>query len=371
MAVIAFDAASSSYGIGGASYNHTVTGSDTVLVVSVVRFTTQTLSGVAFNGDALTQVGTELALATGTHWMSLWIKINPTTGTHPIAITGSGALNWAAAGASYTGCSGTQPDASVSAKDDASGTTFTNVVTSTVDNCWHVSGFTGGLISAGASTVERADTTSNDGNHVGFYDGNAAITPAGSNTLNFATSPSGGRASFGCTLSPKLVIDQICLDTLSITDAVSKLTSRAITDSVSTTDTASAIHIFPITITDVITVADTIAKTTGKVIIDTITTTTNVLKTAARTIVDTITTTTAVSTLIIFVREIVDIITTTDVVSRVGTFIRAIVDTITVITVATVKSLWTKRTKPSSSWTDRTKPTSIWTDRTPPTTPWS
>lgn len=203
LAAIAFDSASSGSGAATGSFTHTVTGSNVTLVVDVIQITASgKVTSVDFNGTALTQVGAELTFGSGARWMTKWILVAPASGAHSITVTGAGAFDWAAVASSYTGTSATQPDAFSSSQSSSAGTTWTNTFTSTADNSWHVSGFTGNTISAGASTVERIEQALFGGIFVGMYDGNTAITPAGSDTLNFITTNSGGRAAFGVTLAP-------------------------------------------------------------------------------------------------------------------------------------------------------------------------
>lgn len=371
MATVTYDAYSEGGGQNAHTYSHVSTGSDLVMMVGVMS----NVSGdptVTYNSVSLTKVGATQNMD-GSRYITFWVLVGPDSGTHTVSVTpsGSGNYSWSCT-ATATGALETQPDAEAKNVNNTLGTTYSNTVTSTVDNCLHFAFFhvsTETNVAAGASTTLLGSHTSFYGGF-GMFVGSSLIATAGASTLNFTCSNS-IRGSAGVTIAPKLVIDQSETATATVTDTVTKMVSRTITDTATTTTVESIFRVFDITTSDTTNVTDTVTKTLSRSIIDTITVTTAEAKSLLRSIVDSITTTDTVSSILIYVRDIVDTITTSDVVSRVGTFIREIIETITVTTVATAQNLWTKRTKPSSSWTDRTKPTSNWTDRTPPTTPWS
>lgn len=143
-AAIAFDAASGAADNGGVvtslTFSHTVTGSDTFLVVTAGSNTTSnpTVNSVTYNGVAMTEVDERL---NSTVRLSLSYLIAPTTGANNVVVTWSGAGTGAgqqlnAISASYTGAKQTgQPDSNGFA-------TFTNAtvlaISTTVvaENSW-------------------------------------------------------------------------------------------------------------------------------------------------------------------------------------------------------------------------------------------
>lgn len=116
---IAFDAASNSSGVdqtgvNSLTFSHTVTGSNTILLVGAsLRHDTgtgKTVTGVTFNGDAMTLVDQDTNNWGGQEYTSLWRLVNPDAGTHDIVVTYSDVCDYAiAGGVSYTGVDQTAP----------------------------------------------------------------------------------------------------------------------------------------------------------------------------------------------------------------------------------------------------------------------
>lgn len=192
-AAIAFDAFSAGALVNpgtSVTISHTTTGSNRILFVGgIVR--TNSISGVTYNGSALTAIGSEV---TGVNdKISLWYMVAPATGANNVVIsqTGNSVINGNAV--SYTGASQTgQPDANA----DTAQATVANqngTVTTVADNSWAVMyayDAQTGDSNAGSGTTKRG--TSTGGANTQFYDGNGGKTPAGSYTLNFVASDSPG-----------------------------------------------------------------------------------------------------------------------------------------------------------------------------------
>lgn len=117
------DATSTSNGasVSSLTWSHTCTGSDLVLVVTVGVFGGQTVTGVTYNGVALTQVGTDIQ---GSYNLSdIWKLTSPATGANNIVVSLSGTADAIRAGGiSFAGASGTV-DGFASSKGAAAGST--------------------------------------------------------------------------------------------------------------------------------------------------------------------------------------------------------------------------------------------------------
>lgn len=102
---IAFDAVTTS---SASSYSLTVgSGSDRILWVGATVGSSQTITGVTYNGVAMTSAGT--AATASTYKSYLFYLVAPASGSHTVAITTSGAgflQSWAA---SYTGVDPASP----------------------------------------------------------------------------------------------------------------------------------------------------------------------------------------------------------------------------------------------------------------------
>lgn len=180
---IAFDAASD----GGAalpgtslSWSHTCTGSDRLLRVGTRGSSggSDVITGVTYNGVALTKIGSSYK-GSGDRWIAIWELANPASGSNTIVISSASDVILGLA-VSYTGADVYDASATASTAGDFS---LTVSATPTADNCW-VSAFfgknTGDTPSGGTGTTKRI---SNDGYGVGFFDNNAAISPAASTSL--------------------------------------------------------------------------------------------------------------------------------------------------------------------------------------------
>ena len=102
---IAFDAASNSgyqAATSTASWSHTCTGSSRYLLVGVSMLSlAQTVTGITYNGVALTFLGSQNSV-TGAARTELWGLVAPASGTNTIAVTLSGAIAWSGNASSYT-----------------------------------------------------------------------------------------------------------------------------------------------------------------------------------------------------------------------------------------------------------------------------
>lgn len=90
------------------SFNHTVgTLTDGLLIVMIaVRNGTDTISGVTYNGDALTLANT----SSGNNMKSeIWYRVNPDAGTNSVSISGSFGDDYWAVAASYSGVDTSDP----------------------------------------------------------------------------------------------------------------------------------------------------------------------------------------------------------------------------------------------------------------------
>lgn len=139
-----FDASSnSSYQAAASSYNwnHTVGGSNRYLVVGVSMLSlAQTVSGITWNtSENLHVLGTKNSVS-GAARIELWGLVAPSTGTHAIAVTLTGAIASASNASSYTGVNqSTSTEAFNSAQATNVGAADATVgITTVADNDWVV-----------------------------------------------------------------------------------------------------------------------------------------------------------------------------------------------------------------------------------------
>lgn len=184
---IAFDAASTGTIDSSLTltFSHTCTGSDRILFVApgiYDGFTTDVLTGITYNGVAMTRVGMGVAQTNSRTY--LYYLINPDTGANNIVITSSASTKIRGTGMSYTGANQSGvPDAFTSG--NGSSATMTGTVTTIADNCWLVGSFfgNGAGLAASTGTVSRGIPGVGAAARNGGFDSNSVKTPAGSDSL--------------------------------------------------------------------------------------------------------------------------------------------------------------------------------------------
>ncbi|NTU69317.1 hypothetical protein HGB13_00595 [bacterium] len=175
------------------------TGTNRILFVgaSDVVAASSDITGITYGGVSMTKVAQ--GRAGSDRYSTLWMLVNPASGANNIVFsrTTSGSYIEAVA-ISYSGANQTsQPDGTAVNQDTSDPND--NTITTTADNCWHlmlVHRASAGTLTAGSNTTIRA----NNSNNTTFFDGNGAITPAGSNTIT--CSGVATTVSLGVTFSP-------------------------------------------------------------------------------------------------------------------------------------------------------------------------
>lgn len=180
---------------------HTCTGSNLILFANIVTIdgTTDRVTGVTYNGVAMTRQAT---LAIGTVARSyMYYLIGPATGANNIVISVSASVSIQSDNVSYNGVSQSGfPDAS--SATTASATTYSNTLTTVADNAVHVlyqrvDDHSITLTSGGALVLARG------AGGEGIYESSPlAITPAGSHSISFSTSPAQNWAGIGVSIAP-------------------------------------------------------------------------------------------------------------------------------------------------------------------------
>lgn len=177
---IAHDSQGQGFAASGTSlsFAHACAGTDRILFLLAGRDTTvDDITGATYNGVAMTLIDTQTNSTD--RILKLFYIVAPATGSNNVVISASGGSQalWGVT-SSYTGVQQTGiPDAK--SKQSASGTPFTNSVTTVADNCWTILVTTTSATTPAASTgsVLRASNGTVGGEKI--FDSNADITPAG------------------------------------------------------------------------------------------------------------------------------------------------------------------------------------------------
>lgn len=187
---ILFDA-SSNGGYTAASntdtWSHTCSGDDRFLVVGVAMLSlAQTVSGITYNGVALTLIGVRSSV-TGAARVELWGLIAPATGANNIVVTLTGSIAFAGVASSYNNVHQTVPTEGFnSAQATNVGAADATVnVTTVADNDWTVDIVCTDdtAITVGAGQISRANVTGAGGS--GAMSSEGTKTPAGSVTMSW------------------------------------------------------------------------------------------------------------------------------------------------------------------------------------------
>lgn len=163
------------------AWNHTCTGSNLVLVVSVTFVGTATSIATTYNGVSMTLIDTA---TTGTTNSLLYYLLNPSTGINSISCSFSGTPDIYGGAVSLTGVS------ALDAHNKSIGTTnaVTTSVTTVSDNTWIVDGMTGSqgaTVTVGGSQTQRQKTLYVASTTIFGMSTRGPVTPAGSTAMSW------------------------------------------------------------------------------------------------------------------------------------------------------------------------------------------
>lgn len=174
------------------TFSHTCTGTDLVLFLDVYWSSSRTVSSIQYAGVSMTQVVSPLDTGGGERHGMYYLNA-PATGANNVVITLSGSASIVGIASSYTGADQTAPLGATRTETGLeTGTTYAEALTTLTDNSWVVWGtrdYAGRTITAGANTALRQRENTQFG--MILADSNAAVTPAGSRTLNLNANLSG------------------------------------------------------------------------------------------------------------------------------------------------------------------------------------
>ncbi len=198
---VAFDAVSgvTECSVTSTTHAHTTSGSDRAILVGVNNDSSEATDTVTYAAVSLTEQAENIITSSTTQKISLWHLLGAATGANNVVASYSGTCNPSLGAISYTGVLGSIPDASNNDNQCQTCDSLSTAVTTVDDNCLVVLiARSDGAMSAGAGTTERtADATAFD-----FYEGDALVTPAGSDTLIVNKSSAGYHAHIAISLSP-------------------------------------------------------------------------------------------------------------------------------------------------------------------------
>lgn len=218
------------------------------------------VTGVTYNGNAMTEIGARVTYTPGSKYISGWYILEssmPASGSAANIVVSRSTSNdtWCIM-ASYTGVKQqSQPNVQTTAQFASGSGIGSTSVTTTDDNCWTIlvgSGERGQSASTG-STFKQNNTS------VAYqlYDSNAALTPAGNYGMAVSQSPDTYQwctKMIAISPSPFFAVS----DTITISESVIflKIKSFILSDNISISDTITAIRTRVFTVTSNISISD-------------------------------------------------------------------------------------------------------------------
>lgn len=181
-AAIAFGSQADGLSTTGTSLSYssgTVSGSNTFGVVWVDGgVSNDNITGVTWNGTSMTLAGKQHTGLGADRWQYMFYGFGVSTGN--IVVSGTPSDYIAPLAAWYTGTNQSGLDGSLKTTGAPN---WTNTITTTCDNDWHIgaAGSNSGAVTAGSGTTRRIASSVGDSGAI--LDNNAAITPAGANSI--------------------------------------------------------------------------------------------------------------------------------------------------------------------------------------------
>jgi hypothetical protein len=185
------------------------TGTNTVLVAFVYEETGDTVTGVDFNGVALTKVATQhMCYSASANTLTIWYLIAPASGSHTLTATRPGTSSFmvltaqCVQGAAQTG----QPDASTTfitgtvGSCGAGATSLSSSLTTIADNAWIIGSArfdNGGTVAGTGAFTKRAQGAAGNAAVHAIFDTNGTITPPASTTIGANGANAGSAWVFG------------------------------------------------------------------------------------------------------------------------------------------------------------------------------
>jgi len=333
----------------------TIAEADEVLFVGIKGNTTDNITGVTYDGVAMTLV--DKGAPSGGRYGYLYYLLNPSTGANNVVVTASGADQLHAGAAAYKGMKQQAPEATKKVvREAASGTNAYTDITTITDEAWVVGTvITNDNYSApyGSTTKVRA-TFSSTSTRCAMVDSEEVAT-AGSVDLGIVIADDPGNAwtivlaameAAGGTAYTKDLTDAIALadsyakltgkintEVVTLVDTIIKSSEKTLTDVVTLVSSINIDFIYTRAYTETITLVDNIYKQTSKTVADTVTAVDTIIRNTAKSLTDTVVlvATEAINT--VYAKTLTDAIalvdTTTRLAGKVITETLVIADTIT------------------------------------------
>lgn len=226
---------------GNTTFSHTCTGSDLILIVSVILSNNaRSVSSMTYNSVAMTQAAT----FTGNGKVDVWYLINPATGAHTVAVNTNttGAEFCTAESISLTGVDQTSPigatgtGTSPSAAAISASVTTTRINSFIVDSAYSSSASTASLTANGVNQTRRNNILFNSST-LDSAQSTIPATTVGSYTVSYTTHGAASNDILAVEIKQKNVVINVS-DTITTVEAADVRGKRFYTfsDSIGTSD---------------------------------------------------------------------------------------------------------------------------------------
>lgn len=261
---IAVDTTSNAQEASGATsktFSHTCSGSNRVLVVSVMSSGSTDPSGVTYNSVALTKAVSNASPFN----CSIWYLASPATGANNIVVSFAASTKFGVGAVSFTGANIDSPLGITGSNEDGTGSTTASVTVTTQKNNSYL--VDAAAINGNPTITLGGSQTSivsqhNGGDNYDEYASYKATTTAGSATMQYTWT--GAQIWQMCVAEIRGDFSATVSDTLSLSDTIiaGYLYSATVSDTLSLSDTITSTKIAVATILDILSLSDTITIST-------------------------------------------------------------------------------------------------------------
>jgi hypothetical protein len=147
--------------VASLSWSHTVTAGANLMIACAAAYHNNTLTGVTYNAQALTQLDSESP--GGDLIAEVWRRVNPSTGSNTAEITFTGSANAVGSCRSFSGVDQATPFGTAVADSNTGGTALTATITIPADGLGYdagaqrTDGTCTGVTATGTNQTERYD----------------------------------------------------------------------------------------------------------------------------------------------------------------------------------------------------------------------
>lgn len=189
-----------------ATFSHTCSGSNRLLLVGVMCSSGDNVTGVTYNSVSLTQI-VKVDSPTPGRFRYIYGLLAPATGSNNVVVSLSGgSTDIVSVASSYTGVDQAQTLTAITDTTQSGTATSTTMnMTSTVDNSWGammIRSDNDAMVASTNASLVQVSSSGFDGERTAMFDTGAAIATAGAYTMVVTHTNNGNTAAVSVTFAP-------------------------------------------------------------------------------------------------------------------------------------------------------------------------